>query len=406
MTSSDDIRILFLLPEKLPTHRADVAVLFGKYLPMHGINGTIVGHGSGENSVFNTPFTVVTGSHHGGRLRRELSFWKTCIQQLLQVTPEKFDLVQVRDMVSIGLLATIIAHLRGVKFVYWMSFLMSEGRLQNSRAAYKRGQLFKALVLWLKGSVERVILYKVVLPSAVHVFVQSDAMANHVKNRMGSSSKLTAVPMGMEMANLAPPLAQAAASSKGIGHQTVGYLGTLDSQRNLSVLIDALSIVREKLPGAQLLLIGDSVNSEDVDFLKARVNQLGVSEAVEFTGWLPSQEGWNRLREVDVCISPFPRGEIMDTNSPTKLVEYLALGIPAIGNDNPDQKTVLESSQAGWLVNDHSAASYAKAIIEVLRDLPAARLRAARGPGYVKANRSYAVISAMVADGYRKVAKG
>lgn len=403
MTPPDDIRMLFLLPEQLPTHRADVAVLFGKYLPMHGISGTMVGKGSCGKEIFKTPFAVKTGANRGGRLRREFSFWQTCVLALMQAKPEKYDLIQVRDMVSIGLFATILAHCRGIKFVYWMSFLMSEGRIKNAVVAYNRGQLLKAMVLWLKGSIERVILYKVVLPSAAHVFVQSDAMASYVEKRAVPRSKLTAVPMGMKLANLAAPTK---ASSGGSEHLSVGYLGTLGVQRNLSVLIDALYLVREKFPSTRLLLIGDSVNPADVEDLKVHAKEIGVSKAVEFTGWLPSQEGWRRLSEVDVCISPIPRGEIMDTGSPTKLVEYLALGLPAIGNDNPDQKAVLESSQAGWLVNEHSAASYATAILEVLGDLPAARRRAARGRDYVAANRSYAVISAMVADSYRKIVKG
>ncbi|MDD4927450.1 MAG: glycosyltransferase [Methylotenera sp.] len=362
----------------------------------------MVGKGSCGKDIFKTPFAVKTGSHQGGRLWREFSFWQTCVLALMQTKPEKYDLIQVRDMVSIGLLAIILAHFRGIKFVYWMSFLMSEGRIKNAKVAYDRGQFLKATLLWLKGLIERVILYRLVLPSATHVFVQSDAMARYVEKRAVPRSKLTAVPMGIELANLAAPTRASSGASE---HLWVGYLGTLDAQRNLSVLIDALYLVRAQSPSIQLLLIGNSENPTDLDDLKAHAKEIGVSEAVEFTGWLPCQEGWRRLGAVDVCISPVPRGEIMDTGSPTKLVEYLALGLPSIGNDNPDQKAVLESSQAGWLVNEHSAASYATAILEVLGDLPAARRRAARGPDYVSANRSYAVISAMVADSYRKIVK-
>ena len=37
------LKILQLVPESLPTFRPDVAVLFGKYLPRHGVSCDIVG---------------------------------------------------------------------------------------------------------------------------------------------------------------------------------------------------------------------------------------------------------------------------------------------------------------------------------------------------------------------------
>jgi glycosyltransferase involved in cell wall biosynthesis len=132
----------------------------------------------------------------------------------------------------------------------------------------------------------------------------------------------------------------------------------------------------------------------------------GVSDAVEFTGWLPIGAGWQRICNADVCVSPVPRGDVLDTGSPTKLVEYMALGLPCIGNDNPDQRLVLEQSQAGWLVTGHTAHGYATAILEILNDQVASASRAAKGPAYIAAHRSYRVLAERVAAAYQQIAIG
>ena len=42
-------------------------------------------------------------------------------------------MIQVRDMVSIGLLGLLIARCKRIPFVYWVSFLMCEARVARAR---------------------------------------------------------------------------------------------------------------------------------------------------------------------------------------------------------------------------------------------------------------------------------
>ena len=51
----------------------------------------------------------------------------------------------------------------------------------------------------------------------------------------------------------------------------------------------------------------------------------GVADHVLWTGWLPMGEGWRYVRAAEVGLSPFPRGFLLDSASPTKVPEYLAL---------------------------------------------------------------------------------
>lgn len=393
------LRILQLVPEPLPTFRADVATLFGKYLPRHGVQCHVVGKGSAaphEGQGFASARRAGTGA--GARWRAELSFLLLCLRALLGARRGNCDAVQVRDMVSIGLLALLVARLKGLPMVYWVSYLMSEGRIERARAL-PRG-LRSRLVL-LKGLAERWLLYRVLLPRADHVFVQSEAMARHVCRQGLSASRVSAVPMGVDMESVERPL-HGRHWPGWERRPVIAYLGTLDRARRLDVLLDALLLVRRGQPDACLLLIGSAPQQADVAQLLAAAQARGLDQAVQVTGWLAPQQAWEYLRGAQAAVSFVPRGALYDVSSPTKLLEYLALGMPCVGNDIPDQADVLAASGAGWLAASTPQAM-ADALLAILRDPGAARRRAAAGPAFIEAQRSYRVLGAAVAERYRRV---
>lgn len=393
------ITLLQLVPEPLPTYRSDVAILFGKYLPRFGVQCHIVGKSS-DSEINNQGFASVRRSYPAvDRKRREISYLWLCLKALWGAHKQSCDLIQVRDMVSIGLFALLIARMKGIPFVYWISFLMSEERINRARANIKVGTGFRYRLILLKGLLEKFLLYQIILPNAQHIFVQSEAMKNRFIAQGLSPEKLTAVPMGVdtEILQLDNLVAHRLPGWEDI--PLIAYLGTLDHMRRLHEVIDALVKVREQHPEARLLFIGDSLNSEDTEALLTYANRANLNNAVHITGWLPSNEAWALLLGADVAISFVPRSEIYDVSSPTKLLEYLALGMPCVANDIPDQAQVLLDSEAGWLT-DSTCQGIAQALTEILDDPKAARIRADLGPMYIDAHRSYRVLAMKVAEQY------
>ena len=53
---------------------------------------------------------------------------------------------------------------------------------------------------------------------------------------------------------------------------------------------------------------------------------MGVAASVIFTGQLPRQEALRYVQDADVCVSPFYPTAVLNSTSPTKLVEYMAMG--------------------------------------------------------------------------------
>jgi glycosyltransferase involved in cell wall biosynthesis len=354
------LKILQLVPEALPTFRADVSVLFGKYLPRHGVQTDIVGKASSASHAAQGFASSRRPPATASRWRKECSFLALCTRALLGARKDNCDVIQVRDMVSIGLLAMLLARIKGIPMTYWMSYLMSEGRSVRAR-----------LVL-LKGIVEMQLLYRVLLPRAAHVFVQSDAMLQLLLDHKINAARLTAVPMAVDMEVVdGKALGRAHVGWEGL--PVIAYLGTLDQARCLDHLLDAFLLVRASVPEARLLLIGDSPTPSDVPQLLAYAARLGLADAVHVTGWMPSSQAWEYLLGAEAAVSYVPRGKLYDVSSPTKILEYLALGMPCVGNDIP---------------------------VDLFNDSEAARARAQAGPSYIHASRSYRALGEALAQRY------
>lgn len=401
------MNLLYFIPEPVDTHRADVAVLFGRALAEVGVRTCLVA-AAGGTVVPERAWRFYTPNTKGGRLRRELAYLGCVCRALWRESPDA-DLIQVRDMVPVGLLALAWARLRRKPFVYWMSYLMSEGRMERAAVSLSQAEgvlaRLKERLVWLKGYAEAALLYGWLLKRADHVFVQSAAMRSHVIARRVPAERVTAVPMGIDASRFRRETLRPQRLPGWDGCHLVAYLGTLERTRQLNVVVEALSLVRQQFQNARLLLIGDGPQPADVEFLRSCIQSHGLDDSVHITGWLAPAEALPLLVGADVAVSYIPRTAILDVSSPTKIIEYVALEVPSVGNDSPDQEIVLRSSGAG-IVTRSTATALADGIIAVLSEPQLARQRAALGPSYVRKERSYGVIAAGVEAVYRELLSG
>lgn len=402
--STAALRLLFVAPERFPSHRADVTVLFGKYLPRVGIESDLVaGRSPGEEG------RVEWG---GGRARlcrlprsKLLRHARTFVHNLTAmfgVDRAGYDAIQVRDMPITAVFGLAAARMKRLKFFYWMSYPMPEADMQ---LAIERGLsegVLKFIVPWSRGALGKSLLYGLVLRSADHVFVQSDLMREEIAAKGIPRDRITAVPMGVDVEVARPAHIDVSTDARLANRRILVYLGTLDRSRRIELLFEMLAIVRRDVPNVLLILAGDTEDDVHRRWLRERARATGVSEALLWTGWLAPREAWRYVRAAEIGLSPIPRGRLFDVSSPTKVIEYLALGVPAVANDQPDQKTVVEQSDAGVSV-PLTPQDFAQAVIGLLGDDAARARMAAKGPPYVARTRSYQVIAHGLAQRYREL---
>jgi glycosyltransferase involved in cell wall biosynthesis len=390
------MKILFAVAEHYPTHRADVMVLFGKYLPRHGVHSDLL--------TLHNPDTVppawgggnlLTMQGSRGRFGKHVRVFLNDLR-ILWLAQRGYDAVQVRDKSFCALLGLIAARLAGIKFYYWMSYPMVEAWAVFARDRGLSLGVMRWLVAWLRGRLMGLLLYRVVLPRADHVFVQSDQMRVDVALKGVRLERMTPVPMGFDPENLAGN--RNADETVPRQRPTFVYLGTLNRVRSPELMIEAIDIVRRVEPSALLLLVGDADEEVDRNWLKRLIHNHELSDHVRLTGWLPIAEGWAQAASCLAGLSPCPRGELFDVASPTKAVEYFALGLPVIANDQPDQATVLTG--AGESCTPLSAEDFAAAMLDVIATPDRYRKQGLAGNKWVHAHRSYAVIAKSVATVY------
>jgi glycosyltransferase involved in cell wall biosynthesis len=303
-------------------------------------------------------------------------------------------------MPLVALLGLVAARIKRLPFFYWMSFPAPEGHILLARSRGLSAGLASFLfpLLW-RGWTYWVLLYLIVLPRADHVFVQTDKMREDLIAKGLARHKLTPVVMGVDPEASRPEAIAPAADSRLDGKRILVYLGVLARGRQVEVLFDMLKILRPQFPDVVLVLVGEAEDALQAQWLRQRAAELGVADATIWTGWLPIEEGWRYVRRAEVGLSPIPRGPLLDCGSPTKVIEYLALGVPVVANDNPDQERVLREGGGGLCV-PLTAQHFAQAIARLLLDAPLRRAMAASGQAYVRAARGYDTLAKRLADKY------
>lgn len=389
--------------EQFPTHRVDVDVLFGRELIGRGNDIDFVMQAdselvrAGPHEWYGRTVHVgrtYSGSSLLGRVAKQcLGIWHDLYSLRLAVR-KNYDAIQVRDKFMIALAALAIARARGLKFFFWLSFPFPEDDMMRARAGNSRcGPLVLA-----RGVISGWLLYRWILPKCDHAFVQSERMKDEICGHGIDAEKLTPVPMGVAAADAHVTRVEEIAQQRDA--LTLGYLGTLDANRQLGILVEMLAELKRLGIVADLLLIGDASEAKDRYTLEQLAIRLGVERQMTITGFLPRSEAMKRIRAADICLSPIDPSPIFRVGSPTKLVEYLAVGLPVVANNHPEQKLILGACRAGVCV-PWSARHFARGVRWLTRRTAAERAAMGeKGRLWVQANRTYSNIANVVEQKY------
>ncbi len=106
------------------------------------------------------------------------------------------------------------------------------------------------------------------------------------------------------------------------------YHGTLAHRLGLDLAVAAMPAVLAEYPGATLRIIGDG---DHLPELHKMVDELGINESVTFSdAFLPLETILPELQAAHLAVIPTRHEISTDYMLPTKLIEYLRLGIPAL----------------------------------------------------------------------------
>ena len=396
------MKLYYSIVDYFPPYRVDVAELFGNHIAAKDVSiewymarnhKSHITYDTFLGQAVNLPIKL-TPKNIFYKLFNKFFYWLYDLLGILKCLFKVVDVIQVRDKYLAALVGLLVAKIKGIAFIYWCSYPFPE----HDHACYQAEKRVKKLFYLARAKFGHLTLYRIVMPLSRHTFVQSDQMRLDIAAYGVPSAKMSVVPMGVPQRLLDWAKTQAIQVVAG----RVVYLGTMASVRQLHVLIDAFAIVAKRCPQASLLMIGDGDHAHERAALESQVAKLGLSHAVRFTGFVPIEEAWSLSASAAVCVSPFYPTKVLASTSPTKLVEYMALGRPVVCNNHPEQSNIIQQSGAGLCV-EWGVQPFADAIIAMLENPTQAESMGAKGPAWVNANRTYSIIAAQVWRTYQSI---
>lgn len=234
---------------------------------------------------------------------------------------------------------------------------------------------------------------------ATRVIAITNALKSELVARGVDEEKITVVPNGVDTERFKPVgRADALAAKLGIGDRTViGYVGSVVFYEGLDLLAEAVSQIATRRRDFVVMVVGDGAKLDEV---KARVDELGVSDLFIFTGRVPHDEVEDYYSIID--IAPFPRLPlpVCEIVSPLKPFEAMAMGKAVVASDVAALAEIVEDGTTGLLHRKGDSESLASAL-ERLIDSPELRDQlSANGRAWVTQEREWAALGQRVGDIY------
>jgi len=140
----------------------------------------------------------------------------------------------------------------------------------------------------------------------------------------------------------------------------IGYLGRIKKYKSVNHLIYAFQKVKQEIPEASLLIIGDGDFLPD---LKNLVSKLKLEGSVTFTGATYHQQKIDYLNQMWLMVNPSPKEGWGLT-----VIEGNACGIPVIAADSPGLRDSVVDGETGLLYPYGNHERLAELIIKLISE--------------------------------------
>lgn len=213
--------------------------------------------------------------------------------------------------------------------------------------------------------------------SSAHIVALSPGMAEGVKHRNIPENRVTVIPNSCDLDVFDVPLERGQAIRQQL-HLTpeqplIVYAGSFGLIYGLDYFVEIAAVMRDELPKAYFLMIGDGATKERI---VARAKQVGVlGSNLDIWNPIPKTQLADVLAAATIATSiVIPEKQLWD-NSANKFFDTLAAGKPIAINYGGWQADLLNETGAGIVLPPDDPAEGARQLAEFVQDR--ARLQAA-----------------------------
>jgi glycosyltransferase involved in cell wall biosynthesis len=277
--------------------------------------------------------TVRDGALSIRYFRRQTAFYSVSIPLTCWLMRHvgDFDLVHIHALFSYpSISAALICKRRGVPYIVRPLGTLNRWGRQHRRPWLKRLSLY--------------LLEKRILTNALAVQYTSE-QEHEEAAALAPLSRAVIIPNPVSAPTEAPRRGWLRATYPHLEkREIILFLSRLDEKKGLDLLLDAFAQTRLAIPNAVLVICGDGPR-RFVDALKVRVANLGIQDAVVWTGFLAGPEKNGVFEDADVFVLPS-----YSENFGVAVVEAMRSGLPVIVSDQVALHTEIKRAQAGVVV--------------------------------------------------------
>lgn len=235
-----------------------------------------------------------------------------------------------------GAVVRVVAALRRTPYVYYAADIWSDAAESTGAS-----RPVVSLVRWLERFAMR---------GARRVIAVTDGVAERVRD-LSQHDRVTVIRNGVDTAIFKPDGPRIG------GAPTAVYAGTTSEWQGADIFIRAMPLVRETLPDARLVFVGQGSARAELEQLAGEL----PSTCVEFRDLAPPAEAAALLRSARAGLVSLKPGQGYDFAVPTKIMASAACGTPVIFAGTGPSFDLVERAQLGHAV-EYTVSSVAAAM--------------------------------------------
>jgi glycosyltransferase involved in cell wall biosynthesis len=286
------------------------------------LNGVRLFYVSGSRYKGANPFRLIAGYI----LFFLYAFFKVSIQHLRA----PYDVVQAHTMPDFLIFTALVPKMLGAKLVLDMHDLMPE--VYVAKFGPGSSKLMLRLIYW----VERLSVNFADKAIAVHK-PHLDILVKHGNPRAKFSIVLNVPDHRI--------FTRRPRTESNDGKFRLIYHGTIPKRAGLEMTLRALARARKSIPNLHFEIIG---SGEGVDAMLRLAKELKLEDCVELTETVRVEKLPAMIVQADVGIVPYTADAFTQYVLPTKLLEYAALGVPAIVSRLPTVEAYFDSDMVAY----------------------------------------------------------
>ena len=232
----------------------------------------------------------------------------------LTLHPRRYDLIHINNMPDFLAFAAWLPRILGRPVIHDVHDLMPEIYMEKFNVTERH---------W---AIRTLLLQERIAGSFASAVLTVEERLKEILSNRGIRREKIHVLMNLPDEFIFQPITQ---TPKAPGQPfVIVYHGTLARRLGLDIAIQAVAKVRERIGAVELRIIGDG---EERGRLVKLAGELGLDGVVTFSdGFVPVNQIPGMLQDADAAVIPLRKSSGTDIMMPTKLLEYVCLGIPSI----------------------------------------------------------------------------